>query len=195
MAASELPTRTPKSRLERVAASSVWWLPLIAVLPAAPPLHEVPWMLRILVGGSILLAAVALLAVLEQSQMAARLARDARELGIIDCFIRYPNSRPGSLRRIWAAGTAELKPGSIIFHESYTMTPFENNRLARAPLTLQVESLPVRQELEREQRTMLRRNQAVVQIDTDRETIELAADRLSLDALLQRVYREETGAQ
>lgn len=192
MAASEIPARTPKSKLERIAASSLWWLPLIAVFPAAPPLHDVPVLLRFIVGGAVLLAVAGLLAALEYGQTAARLARDARELGIVDCLIRYPNSRPGSLRRIWAAGTAELKPGLIFFRESYPMTPFESNRLSRAPLTLRVESLPIRQELEREERTLLRKNHVVVRIDTDKETIELAVDPIGLDALWDRVYPQDT---
>lgn len=190
MAIWEAPPRTPKSRLERIADHSIWWLPLVALIPANILMPNADLLPRLAVGSLVLLIVGGVMGTEVRRRKTARLARDAEDYGIIDCLIRYPKAMPGSLRERWAPGSADLKPGKIIFRPNNSLEPFGKEQTG-TPRLIEVRSVPEKLELLRNDRRMLRASAQVIRLDTDQGVIELAADRMSLGALMERVYRGE----
>jgi hypothetical protein len=190
MAIRETPPRTPKSRLERIADHSIWWIPFVALLPASILLPEADLLPRLALSFLVVLLVGCPLSIEVRRRRADRLAKDAEDYGIIDCLIRYPKALPGSLRERWAPGSAELKHGAIVFRPINSLEPFGTDQ-AGAPQVHEVHSDPEQLELPRNERRMLRGRQQVIRLDTDKGVIELAADRMSLGTLTQRVYRGE----
>ncbi len=70
------------------------------------------------------------------------------------------------------------------------MEPFGTEQ-AGAPRILAVRSVPEQRELPRGERKALHGSQQVIRLNTDKGEVELAADRMSLGALMERVYRGE----
>lgn len=186
----EAPPRTPKSRLERIADHSIWWLPLVALIPANILMPNADLLPRLAVGSLILLIVGGVMGTEVRRRRTARLARDAEDYGIIDCLIRYPKAMRGSLRERWTPGSAELKQRTIVFRPNNSMEPFGTDQ-AGAPRILEVRSAPEQRELPRGERKALRGSQEVIRLDTDNGVVELAADPMSLGALMKRVYRGE----
>jgi hypothetical protein len=98
MVAPETPTRTPKSKLERMSDHAIWWVPMVALLPANILLPNADLGTRILSSLVVVLLVETLLFVGVRRDKLRRLATDIEELGIIECLVRYPNAVPGSLR-------------------------------------------------------------------------------------------------
>jgi len=190
MTASEAPPRTPKSRLERIADHSIWWLPFVAFIPANVLLPDADLPLKLAVGSLAVLIIAGVMATEVGRRRTARLTKDIEDYGIIDCLIRYPKAMAGSLRERWAPGSAELKHGSITFRPNNSLEPFGKEQ-SGTPRVLEVRSVPAYLELQRNERKLLRGSAQVIRLDTDQGVIELAADRMSLSALTQRVYRSD----
>lgn len=72
---------------------------------------------------------------------AARKRRKSLEARGIIAFIRYPGSRPGSLDDVWACGTADCQPRTIIFQEIMSGTDVPLGK----PVRLDVVSVAGRQ--------------------------------------------------
>src|SRR4051812_33977478 len=113
MVTPEAPTRTPKSKLERISDHAVWWLPVVALLPANIMLPNADLGTRILSSLVVVILVESLLLLGVRRDKHRRLSTDIEEHGIIDCLVRYPNAVPGSLRDRWAPGSAQLKPRTI----------------------------------------------------------------------------------
>lgn len=184
MAAWEAPPRTPKSRLERIADHSIWWLPFVALIPANILMPTADLLPKLAAGSLVLLIVGGVMGTAVRRRRTARLAKAAEDYGII----RYPKAIPGSLRERWAPGSAELKHSTIIFRPISSVEPFGTDQ-AGAPQIVEVRSVPEHLELPPNERKMLRGSQQVIRLNTDKGELELAADRMSLNTLTKRIYR------
>lgn len=179
----EAPTRTPKGRLERFADHSVWWIPALAPVPAGLLLPHAAFLTRILVGIAFAALFAAIFFSRVRKQRSKRLQCDIDEQGIIECLIRYPKARAGSLGTLWEGGWAELQPRSITFWPTNVMEELGAKVPGGAPSAFVVESAPEPGELQPAQRRHIRRDHYVVSMQTSSGIVELAADQMSLQAL------------
>lgn len=108
---------------------------------------------------------------------------DAR--GQFRAFLRYPNSRPGSLSGIWNQGIATPGSGSIRFQPAV----YDNLEPSGRPTELKVrEVLPERRKVGgKERRYMPAYGFQAVTLLTDEGNVELAASPESLDGLVRAV--------
>lgn len=114
------------------------------------------------------------------------------EHGPSKAYIRYPNSRPGSLSGIWNQGIAAPESGFIRFQ------PAVYNNLepsGRATDFMVQEVLPDRRKVSRKERKFLwDSGYEVITLITDAGTVELASSPESLDKLV-KVLASDPGVQ
>jgi hypothetical protein len=170
---------------------AIWWVPMVALLPANILLPNADFGTRILFSLVVISLVEALLFLGVRRDKLRRLATDIEELGIIECLIRFPHAVPGSLRDRWAPGSAQLKPNIIVFREGNVIEPFGLDHVIGAPRVLKVQSFPEHRVLPPQRRNELRRNRRVVSIQTSDGEVELAADQMSLESLERLVYGNE----
>ncbi|MFJ5696565.1 hypothetical protein [Arthrobacter sp. NPDC093139] len=123
-----------------------------------------------------------LLARLAAPQRKERLAHDA-ERGIIECAIRYPDSHPGSIRRLWLPGFAEVSRGTVRFQPDLvgegdpagTIRPFFDV-IFKGPV-----EPPAKRPAE------VKRGWSIVALETDEGVLHLAAGDAALKLLEERL--------
>lgn len=103
------------------------------------------------------------------------------EHGQVLAYVRYPNSRPGSLSGIWNMGVATLAPGRIEFQPAV----YDSLEPSGRPTSLTViDSSPVPRRITRQDsRYVSHRSFQVVTLTTDETDVEMAASPATLQKI------------
>jgi hypothetical protein len=171
--------RTPRRRWERIG----FWLmvlPLLPVLVLSDVLEELglSWWERNT--ALLLLTGLAfhLLSKPIAAERSARLASDL-ELGVFDCAIRFPGSRPGSLGDVWEPGAGQRKDTTLYFQSRMAdeqgsaagrLKTFHNAVTTTAPADPPTRRPPG-----------WRRDWQVVHLSTENGLLQVAASKASCD--------------
>jgi hypothetical protein len=171
----------PKDWWEKLNDSAIWWF--------VPIMLMISTVLREGFGlGSTsayaVMAAVAVPAMLVMALMAResrnkRMGRRAAVRGVFECWIRYPNALPDSLRRRWDFGTARLADGTLLFERQLgpDEPPSGRPTVFSQPVHLAHRTVPAP-----ERRGMPKAWQ-IVALRTDRGDIEVATSTEGLEVL------------
>lgn len=110
--------------------------------------------------------------------------RSLEQRGIF-VYLRYPGSRPGSLRDVWAGGTATCHPHQILFQEVMSGSEVPLGK----PTTLDVVSIPGPPEhVAGGKAGHLPPGLIVLTLALSHGTVEIAAEPLALEKLKQQVF-------
>ena len=139
------------------------------------------------IGGAVLVVALGAHLVSRPVRAARRRRRAADlELGVIDCAIRFPGSRPGSLSDVWDVGAGQVEGSSLHFQAQLgdqDGTPAGRRKtFSSAVLTDSVPDVPSTQHLGRAQRTW-----RSIYLRTDGGLLQVAAPQEGC-ALLERAF-------
>ncbi|MGP9502358.1 hypothetical protein ACT3TS_09105 [Specibacter sp. AOP5-B1-6] len=122
---------------------------------------------------------------------AARKRRKSLEARGIIAFIRYPGSRPGSLDDVWACGTADCQPRTIIFQEIMSGTEVPLGK----PVRLDVVSVAGTQGTSGHgPANILPPGLKVLTLALTRGTVDIAAEPSALARIEQEVFRPAPAA-
>jgi hypothetical protein len=174
--------RAPRGKWEKAFDGSAWWFGLAGavLVNLIPGLTLWP---RVVVTALVMTAVLAFLYARRQRDRKARLDLDAENLGLIECCLRYPHAAPGSLRKGWTFGTAQLETRRIVF------TPIleEDGPPVGAEQHLAIEEFLGHRTPSRPDRPSRRKNDPIVALRTNKGEVEIAAAGDSLKVLKTRV--------
>jgi hypothetical protein len=172
---------TPPSRWEKVYDLAVPVVPLFIVLSTAPSLRRVMgfWPALIIP----LLGVVVLMLILNRLVAPLKKARRAKdaEQGLFECWLLDAKPAPGSSKRRWAGGYAQVQDGTLTFQARIGMTSGPNSLVG--PLKTFSNLVPLDKPNPAAKAPWPIRKSPAISLNTDKGPIDLAASEASLKLL------------
>lgn len=120
-----------------------------------------------------------LVALMARRRRNERLAHRAAARAEFECWIRYPNALPDSIRRRWDFGTARLADGALLFEPQ--LGPDEP--LSGKPIVFGKPVHVARRTVPARERRGVPKSWRIVALWTDRGDVEVASSAQGLDVL------------